>query len=129
MGTMWKWLPTTTAGAIAFTLTATGASAFFPPLPLSSGDPVTISVPPAPSPILVIPQGVPPIMIEPAAPLPVPIVPPPPFVPPPPPNVPQVVPPPCPVVHPQSVPEPATIVSGLIGLGVVGAIKRRRRTA
>jgi len=136
MRTTWKWATTTGVGAIAFTVTSGGASAFFPPIPLATPDPVTITAPPPVAPVVTTPVVTPPILIEPVPTLPpvvVPAVPPPPFVPPPPPpNVPQTVPPvcSCPVV-PQAVPEPATAVSGLIGLGVVaaGAARRRRGSA
>lgn len=129
----WKWATTTGLGAIAFTVTSGGASAFFPPI-VPTPDPVTITVPPPVAPILVPPVVRPPILVEPVVPLPpvvVPPVPPPPFVPPvSPPNVPQSVPPTCVCVPnvPQTVPEPTTIVSGLIGLAAVAgnAVRRRR---
>ncbi len=129
----WKWATTTGLGAIAFTVSSGGASAFFPPLPLATPDPVTITVPPPAAPILITPATPTPVLVEPRPTLPpvvVPVVPPPPFVPPAsPPNVPQSLPPTwtCPMPTPQTVPEPATALSGLIGLGVVAAGAARRR--
>ena len=137
----WKWATTTGLGAIAFTITSGSASAFFPPILASTPDPVTITQPPPVAPIVVAPAPptpvvVPPILIEPPPVLPpvvVPPVPPPPFVPPvSPPNVPQSLPPTCPCTCepnvPQTVPEPTTILSGLIGLAAVAgnAVRRRR---
>jgi len=132
MRTNWKWATTTGLGTLAFTVTSGGAMAFFPPLPLASPDPVTITAPPPVAPIVVTPATPTPILVEPVRPLPpvvVPVVPPPPFVPPQVPNVPQSLPPTCtcPQPTPQTVPEPATVLSGLIGLGVVAANAARRR--
>lgn len=120
---MWT---TATAGAAALTLWCTDAQAFFPPLPLASPDPITVTNPPVIAPILINPIGVTPIVISPNVPLAIPPVSPPPFTPPPPPNVPQVVPPIC--VHPpipQNVPEPTTIVGAAMGLAVLGAARKR----
>src|SRR5262245_41213963 len=88
---------------IAFGLFATTeAKGFFPPPPtgVSGGE-----VPPAPPPVI-------------------PLPPPDPFVPPPPPVV-----PPAPARPPvaRQTPEPATVVSGLIGLSVFGGYILRRR--
>ena len=137
----WKWATTTGLGAIAFTITSGAASAFFPPILASTPDPITITQPPPVAPVIVTPVTpkpvvTPPILIEPVTPLPpvvIPPVPPPPFVPPVVPVVPQGLPPTCPPCYclpvvPQSVPEPTTILSGLIGLAAVAgnAVRRRR---
>ena len=99
-------VPAGVFGAAAFTVCTQTADGFFPPVP----PPVTkvTDVPPPPPPPIQVPPVVPP-------------VPPPPFVPPP--------PPPPPIVHPVTIPEPATITSGLLGLAVAaGWTLRRRRT-
>jgi hypothetical protein len=91
------------------------AQAFFPPVP--SSPPVVVVPPVSPPPIIVVPP-----------------VSPPPFVPPPPPPVivvpptvpPVVVPPVCPP-PPSGVPEPATVVSGLIGLAAAAGYGLRRK--
>jgi hypothetical protein len=118
----WKLIPTTAVGAIAFTLSTETATAFFPPVPIGSG-PVTVSPPPPP------PVNIPTVPTTPVSPT-VPPVPPPPFFPPPVPTGPTTVPPPvppCVCTPPQSVPEPATIVSGFIGLAVLGGVAWKRR--
>ncbi|HET6572085.1 MAG TPA: PEP-CTERM sorting domain-containing protein [Fimbriiglobus sp.] len=120
-----KLIPTTAVGVAAFTLTTQTASAFFPPItvPGSSG-PVTVSPPPPPPVIIPVTPDVP---VPPLTPPPVvPPVPPPPFVPPPPPPV-DIPDPPVPPTPPQTVPEPATIVSGLIGLTALGGYTWTRR--
>ena len=124
-----KWLPTVAAGTVVFTMTTLDGFAFFPPIPLGSPTPVTITQPPNPDPLLVPPTIRPPVLIQPLDPLPtIPPVPPPPFVPPPPIIVqPQVVPHTCSVINPQVVPEPTTIVSGLIGITMIGGMAWRRR--
>ena len=113
-----KWLPTAALGAAAVTLTSDTALGFFPPLPVTP-DVVTVS-------------PTPPVFVPPTIPAPPPIIPPappPPFTPPSPP--PPVVEPQggctCPT-NPQVVPEPATIVSAVIGLTVLGGAAWRRRT-
>lgn len=96
-----------------FAVWSPSASAFFPPLwPVTP--PVGAVPPMVPPPVIVVPPVVPP-----------------PFVPPPPPVivVPPVVPPPItvpPVSPPAGVPEPATVVSGLIGLAAVAGYRLRR---
>ena len=106
------------------------AQAFFPSyLPDILNDPVTtvppVVVPPPPFPIS------PPVTPVPPPPfVPPPVVPP--VVPPPPPNVPNEVPPVPPTCSchpntPNETPEPATLISGLIGLGVAGAARGKRR--
>lgn len=123
----WKLIPTTAVGAVAFTLSTETAQAFFPPLPLGSG-PVTVSpLPPVNVPTTPITPVNPNIPVIPPI---VPPVPPPPFVPPPIPTVPTTVPPTVPHVcppTPQNVPEPATLVSGFLGLAVLGGVAWKRR--
>ena len=114
-----KLLPavTVTLTAAPFAAWSPAASAFFPPVwPIS---PPVVVVPPVLSP---------PVVVDP------PVVPPPPFVPPvspPPVVVPPVLPPPIvvpPVVPPTSAtPEPATLVTGLIGLAAVAGYRLKRR--
>ena len=116
----WKTvLPTVTLTAIPFTLNMQTASAFFPPL--VPPPPVVVVVPP------VVPPLVPPVIV-------VPPVSPPPFVPPPPPPVvvppvspPPVVPPVCDCDPHPNCPEPATIVSALLGLAAVAGFRRVRK--
>jgi hypothetical protein len=121
-----KMIPTAAVGAAAFTLTTQTAPAFFPPIP-TGGGPVSVGPQQPPPIILPISPGIP---VPPVVPPPVvPPVPPPPFVPPP---VPPVVnpggKPDCGGPHtPQATPEPATIVSGVIGLSVLGGYAWRRR--
>ena len=127
-----KWIPTIAAGTVAFTMTSLDGFAFFPPVPLGSTQPVTITQPPVADPVLVPPSIRPPVLIQPLDPIAtVPPVPPPPFVPPPIVVQPQVVTHSCPVINPQVVPEPTTIVSGLIGMTMIGGMawKRRRNAA
>lgn len=113
-----KLLPvmTVTFTATPFALWAQPVQAFFPPI-LTSPPPVVVVPPVSPPPVIVVPP-----------------VSPPPFVPPPPPPVivvppvvpPVVVPPHCPP-PPCGVPEPATVVSGLIGLAAVAGYGLRRK--
>ena len=112
-----KWkkiLPTITLTAIPFTVVCPTATAFFPPI--SPPPPVVVVVPPvSPPPVIVTPP-----------------VSPPPFSPPPPPHivVPPVVPPVVvpPVSPPTSTtPEPATLLTGLIGLAAVAGYRLVRR--
>jgi hypothetical protein len=97
-----------------FAVWAPHASAFFPPV-WGSGPPV-VAPPASPPPIIVVPP-----------------VSPPPFVPPPPPPVivaPPSPPPPIVVVPPSApsgVPEPATLVSSLIGLAAAAGYGLKRR--
>lgn len=115
-----KLLPvaTVTFTAAPFALWVQPAQAFFPPI-LTSPPPVVVVPPISPPPVIVVPP-----------------VSPPPFVPPPPPPVvvppvvpPVVVPPTCPPPPPCGVPEPATLVSGLIGLAAVAGYRLRRKDA
>src|SRR5262245_5362835 len=111
-----KLLPavTVTLSTFPFALWTPTASAFFPPV---------WGVPP---PVVVVPPVAPPVVV-------VPPVSPPPFVPPPSPPVivPPLSPPPIIVVPPVSpppngVPEPATVVSGLIGLAAAAGYRFAR---
>ncbi len=109
-----KLLPvvTVTLTTVPFTVWTPTASAFFPP------------VWPVSPPVTVVPPTVPPVVVPPT-------VPPPPFVPPvvppvivPPPVVPPVVVPPT---DPNSTPEPATLVSSVIGLAAAAGYGLRKR--
>lgn len=118
--THWTKVFPATAGAVLVGAWANPAQAFFPSyLPdIVSGPPTSVPLPP---PTINIPTGIP-----------VPPVSPPPFTPPvPPPNTDTSVPPPppccCDCNNPTQTPEPATLVTGLIGLGAAGAASRGRR--
>lgn len=110
-----KVLVAVSVASTAVTVYCSSAQGFFPPVPNGSDQVVT----PPTSPINPLP---PPVVPPPA----IPPVSPPPFVPPP-------VPPPvhpCPPDHchrPCEIPEPATVISGVIGLSVlgIGALKKR----
>ncbi|AWM36220.1 hypothetical protein GobsT_60010 [Gemmata obscuriglobus] len=106
---------TVTFTAAPFAVWVQPAHAFFPPV-ITSPPPVVVVPPTLPPPVIVDPP-----------------VSPPPFVPPPPPPVvvppvvpPVVVPPVCPPPPPCGVPEPATVVSGLIGLAAAAGYGLRR---
>jgi hypothetical protein len=113
-------LPYTACG-VAFTLTSQSAEAFFPPVPTTPPRVIIVDVPPVP-PVIVPPTVVPP-------------VPPPPFVEVPPVVPPTVVPPTvvppttcnCPQ-NPNTVPEPASVTAGLIGLAAVAGYRRWKRS-
>lgn len=97
-------LPTATLTVVPFVVVMPKAHAFFPPISGGSSQPVT------PPPVVVVPP-----------------VPPPPFSPPPV-VVPPVVPPPVVVVPPpHCVPEPSTLVAGLIGLAAAGVARSRKK--
>jgi hypothetical protein len=105
-----KVLPTITLTAIPLTVTCQTANAFFPPV-----------VPPPPVVVTVPPVSPPPVIV-------VPPVSPPPFSPPPsPPTI--VVPPVSPPLSPPttSTPEPATLITGLMGLAAVAGYRLVRR--
>lgn len=99
-------LPTATLTVVPFVVMGPSALAFFPPIQGGGTGSVSPSVPP---PVVVVPP-----------------VPPPPFHPPP-----VVVPPHNPPVHhmppPYCVPEPSTLVAGLIGLAAAGIARRRQK--
>lgn len=109
-----KLLPvvTVTLTGLPFALWAAPAQAFFPPMwPISP--PVTVVPPTSPPPLVVVPPVVPPVSPPPVI---VPPVSPPPIV------IPPVSPPPI-----TTTPEPATVVSGLIGLAAAAAYRRLKR--
>jgi hypothetical protein len=110
-----KLLPavTVTLTTVPFAVWSPAAEAFFPP------------VWPVSPPVVVVPPAVPPVVVPPT-------VPPPPFVPPvvppvivPPPVVPPIIVPPPP--PPSTTPEPATVVSTVIGLAAAAGYGLRRR--
>lgn len=122
MGDIQKWKKfVPAAGVVLLSGCLEPVYGFFPRPSVSGEPPIANVVPPAPDPAIPI--------------IPVPPPPPPPFVPPLPPTVtpdekPPVVPPICicvPPERPQEIPEPATLISGLIGLGALAATARRRR--
>jgi hypothetical protein len=109
-----KVLPVTVVG-VAATVYCAPVQAFFPPVP--NGSDVVVTPPP----------------VSPINPLPPPVSPP---VPPPPPVIedpplpPVSPPPPCTCdPRPQGVPEPTTVVSGLVGVGIAGVAALKRRKA
>ena len=102
-----KVFATATLTAVPFTVFCPTAGAFFPPV---------IHLPPPP--VVVPPVVVPPVVVPPVSP--------PPFVPPPPPVVPPVSPPPI-TVPPTPTPEPATVVSALLGLAAAAGYGLTRR--
>ena len=108
---------TVTLGTGAFALSAMPVQAFFPPVfPVSP--PLTVVPPVSPPPLIVVPPVSPPPFISP---------PPPPRIVVPPVTPPVVVPPVSPP-PPCGVPEPATVVSGLIGLAAVAGYRLRKRS-
>ncbi len=113
-----KLLPamTVTLTAAPFAVWSSPAQAFFPPV-WSVPQSVTVVPPVNPPPLIVVPPVSPPPFVSPPSP-PVIVVPP---VNPPPIVVPPVSPP------PNGVPEPATIVTGLIGLAAVAGYRFRRK--
>ncbi len=109
-----KLLPvvTVTLTAGPFAVWAPSAAAFFPPVwPITP--PVTVVPPVSPPPVIVEPPVVPPVSPPPVI---VPPVSPPPIV------IPPVSPPPI-----TTTPEPATLVTGLIGLAAAAGYRLRRR--
>ena len=92
-----KLLPAVTVVLTAspFVVGAPRAHAFFPPV-FPGNPPVTVVPPTVPPPVIVVPPVVPP---------------------------PVVVPPHCP--PPNGVPEPATLISALVGLAAAAAARRR----
>jgi hypothetical protein len=126
----WSKVVPATAGAFLVGWT-TPAQAFFPSyLPDIVGRPVTTIPVPVPPPTNDPPTDIPvPPLPVPPTPVPPTPVPPTPVPPPDDNNPPTEVPPTCECTPntPNSTPEPATLVSGLIGLGVAGAVRARRR--
>jgi hypothetical protein len=108
-----KAIPTAMVG-VAVTHYCSSAQGFFPPVPIGSGEVIT---PPPVSPV--VPVVPPPPVVPPVSP--------PPFVPPPVTPRPPITPDDCDPPPPCGVPEPATVVSGLIGLGVLGAAAARKK--
>jgi hypothetical protein len=107
---------TATLTTIPFAVWAPSADAFFPPI-WGISPPVVVAAPSSPPAIIVVPP-----------------VSPPPFVPPPPPPViiiqPPSSPPPVivvPVGQPNGVPEPGTLISGLVGLAAAAGYQLKRR--
>lgn len=115
--TLKKLIPAVTVSltTLPFAVVAPQASAFFPPV-WGTSPPVTV-VPPTVPPVIVVPPVSPPPFVPPTVP-PVIVVPP---VSPPPLVVPPVSPP------PNGVPEPATVVTALIGLVAAGGYRLTRR--
>lgn len=107
-----KSMPTAALGCAAFTVLSSGALAFFPPVPTGSDEvkvsPVSPVIPVSPPPVVVVPP-VPPAVVIPKE---VPVVPP-------------ICN--CPVVRPSEVPEPMTLISGLVGVSVIGAAALNRK--
>lgn len=117
-----KWIGTTAvAGVSSFTLFSGTAAGFFPPIPTGNDPPTVAPQVPVVPPVVVVPPTQEPI---------VPVVPPP-FIPTVPnevPTIPPTVPPcDCDTPPPHCVPEPTTILTGVVGLSLlgVGAVKRK----
>ena len=111
-----KKVPAAAFGCAAFTVLSSGALAFFPPVPVGSDEvkvsPISPIIPVVPPPVVVVPPVPPPVVIPKVIPNPV--------------SPPCVCPGP---ITPSEVPEPMTLISGLVGLSVLGAaaIKRKLR--
>ena len=103
---------TVTLTGLPFALWAPPAQAFFPPV-FPGSPPVAVVPPTSPPPLVVVPPVIPPVSPPPVI---VPPVSPPPIV------IPPVSPPPI-----TTTPEPATVVSGLIGLAAAMAARRLKR--
>jgi hypothetical protein len=105
----WKTvLPTVTLTAITYTVSTPTVHAYFPPV--VPQPPSVIVVPPVVNPPVVVPPVVPPVVVPPVVPPPV------------------VVPPTCHCPPPPNcVPEPATIISTLLGLAAAGGYGLARR--
>jgi len=104
-------LPVAAIGTAAFTITCSAAYGFFPPIPNGSDQ---VNTPPTISPQ--VPQ-VPPPVIPPVVP---------PFVPPTTHAKPTCMVPPPPT-RPNEVPEPATLVVGLVGLSAAAAVAIKKK--
>jgi hypothetical protein len=112
-----KVLPVAVA-TTAFTLYASSAQAFFPPIPVGSD---VVTTPPV-SPVVALPPPVVPPPVAPITPLPPPVV-----MAPPPPMRPVAPPPPIQHCAPNQVPEPATVITGIVGLSILGAGALRKK--
>ena len=108
-----KKVPAAAFGCAAFTVLSSGALAFFPPVPVGSDEvkvsPISPVIPISPPPVVIVPPVPPPVVI--------------------PKEIPDPTSPPChcPPVRPSEVPEPMTIISGLIGVGVLAAAAAKRK--
>src|SRR5947209_7382024 len=98
---------TVTLTTIPFAVWSPSASAFFPPV---WGPPSVTLVPPVSPPVIAVPPASPPVFVTPPS-SPPPII---------------VVPPSPP---PNGVPEPATVISGLLGLAAAAGYGLKRRQA
>ena len=115
---LFKHIPAAAFGCAAFTILSSGALAFFPPVPVASDEvktspiaPVIPAAPvtPTPTPVIVVPAVPAPVVVTKEVPNPVP-------------------PCTCPVpVRPSEVPEPMTLISGIIGLSVLGAAAAKKK--
>ena len=104
---LFKHVPAAALGCAAFTVLSSGALAFFPPVPVGSDEvktsPISPIIPSSPPPVVVVPPVPPPVVVPKEVPNP-------------------TVPCTCPgTVRPSEVPEPMTLISGLVGLSVLGA--------
>ncbi len=114
-----KWVGTTAAaGLTTFTVFSGTATGFFPPIPTGNDPPTVAPQVPVVPPVVTVPPTQQPI---------VPVVPPP-FVPVVPKEVPPTVPPNQPPQHcPPVVPEPATVVTALVGLSLLGVRAAKKK--
>ena len=108
---LFKCVPVAALGCAAFSVLSSGALAFFPPVPVGSDEvkvsPVSPITPVSPPPVVVVPPVPPPVVIPKEIP-----------------KTPCVCPGP---VRPSEVPEPMTLISGLVGLGVLAAAAAKRK--
>ena len=109
---LFKYVPAAVFGCAAFTILSSGALAFFPPVPVGSDtvktSPIAPVVPEPPA-VVIVPPVPPPVVVTKEVPNP-------------------VQPCACPVpVRPSEVPEPMTLISGLVGLGVLGAAAAKKK--
>jgi len=108
-------VPAAALGCAAFTVLSSGALAFFPPVPTGSDEvrvsPISPIIPVVPPPVAVVPPVPPPVVIPKEVPKPKP---------------PYCICPPGPI-RPSEVPEPMTLISGLVGLSVLGAAALKRK--